>query len=187
MYQTMSAAFIFAGVLIASLSGLVRTFMPIPPMFAMICFLFGIILAFVGYMVIFIRINKLGLNWLIAPGRPGTINWFYIYKDGEVRITPSFRVGEGLLYAPQLEATIPDIKTYSLGDHKIRFVPEATGHACDTDIVQYVQVLKSKYGWANLRQARRGIFKGKEYVPTPAEEKLGIKEGYIKAYKEKVM
>jgi len=183
------SAMVFAGIFIASFCGLARTWVPIPVEAAFILFMFGLIVAFVGMMILYTRINKMGLNWLIQPGNPRVVNWFYIYKDGEVFITPSFRKGEGILHAPHLDATIPDVRTYSLGDHKVRFVAEATGHACDTDMIQYVQLLKSKWGWTNLRQARAGILKlikGKEFIPETTTKRLGIEPGYIKRQQPRV-
>jgi len=189
MYMGLSAVMIFMGLLVASFCGLARTWVPIPASFSLLCFFFGFVLAFAGLMILFIRIHKLGLNWLIAPGRPWIQLWFYIYKDGEVRVTPGIRLGEGLLYSPKLDATIPDVRTYSFGDHKIRFVPEAMGHACDLDMVQYVQILRHKRGWTNMRQARQGIFskiKKKEIIPEATTKRMGIVPEHLKIQRPKV-
>ena len=114
------------GIVIASFCGLMPNSiqMMIPYYFRFLAFMIGALLAFIGIVIVWIRARKTGAAHIIAPGRPGLINWFYIYKDGEVRITPGIRAGEGQLYNPDLDAQIPDVKTYTLCDHRVRFVPE---------------------------------------------------------------
>jgi len=128
----------------------------VPYHFRFIAWFVGAIMGFVGIIIVYGRAKRVGANHLINPGQPGTVKWFYFYADGEMRILPSKRAGEGQLYCDELDSQVPDVKTYSLCDHKIRIVPEVVGHAVDLDYVMYVDLLKSKWGFENLRQARLG-------------------------------
>lgn len=160
MYFGMLYILFLMGIVIASFCGLMPIdvqFM-IPYYFRFLAFMIGSMLGFIGIVILWIRTKKTGACHLITPGRPGLINWIYIYKDDEVRITPGMRAGEGQLYNPELDAQIPDIKTYSLCDHRIRFVPEVVGHAVDLDYVLYANILDSVYGFENLREARNAPF-----------------------------
>ena len=156
MYVGLMIVLVLAGSFCMGFCGLlfgeVQAYVPL--MFRFLMFMFGLTLVIVGMMMLIIRIKKIGADHLIAPGRPGSILWFYIYGDGEVRITPAMRAGEMQLYNPDMEAQVIDVKTYSLGDHKVRFVPEVLGHAVDMDYILYANVLKTKYGFENLREVR---------------------------------
>jgi len=128
----------------------------IPYEFRFLFWFVGMMMAFVGVNILYRRCRIVGANHLINPGRPGTVLWFFFYRDGECRILPCKRAGEGQLYSADLDSQIIDVKTYSLCDHKIRIVPEVVGHAVDLDYVGYVDVLKTKWGFENMRQARQG-------------------------------
>jgi len=130
----------------------------VPNEFRFLAWMVGMLVIFMGVVVVWTRAQKTGANHLINPGRPGNVLWFFFYADGECRILPSKRAGEGQLYNPELDSQIIDVKTYSLCDHKIRIVPEVVGHAVDLDYVGYVDVVQNKYGFDNLRQARSGAF-----------------------------
>lgn len=130
----------------------------VPDEFKFLAWLVGMLIVFMGVVLVWTRTVKTGANHLINPGRPGTVLWFFFYADGECRILPSKRAGEGQLYNEELDSQIIDVKTYSLCDHKIRIVPEVVGHAVDLDYVGYVDVIQNKYGFDNLRQARAGFF-----------------------------
>jgi len=158
MYFALLYILFLVGLIIASFCGMMPAYLQymIPYYFRFLAFMIGSMLGFIGIVMLWIRARRTGAAHLITPGRPGLINWFYIYKDNEVRITPGMRAGEGQLYNPDLDAQIPDVKTYSLCDHKIRFVPEVVGHAVDLDYVMYVNLLDSMFGFENLREARKG-------------------------------
>ena len=128
-----------------------------PMEFKYLLFGMGILLAFVGLFLLYIRCLKLGVHHIIAPGRPDTILWFYVYRDGSIKVTPSIRVVENQLYSRELDAQISDMKSYKWFDHLVRFVPEGVGHSVDFDICLYVAFLKSKYGFSNITEARKGI------------------------------
>jgi len=147
------------GIIIAGFCGLMPADVQpqIPYWFRFLGFMIGGILPLVGMNMLMIRAKRTGADELMKPGRVGTILWFFIYRDGEVRITPAKRAGEGQLYNDDLESQIIDVKTYSLADHKIRFVPEVLGHAANIDFLYYVNVLKTRYGFDNLREARAGL------------------------------
>ena len=154
MLYGMASLMIFFGIFIASLGGFAQG----PPILSFLFMLFGVILGVAGLSIISIRLKKTGIEHIFKPGTPGNILWFYIYKDGQVRITPSMRVGEGLLYGDELDATIPDTKKYQLADHQIRFVAEELGYSVDMGLARYAKVLKSKYGFANLQELRNRLF-----------------------------
>jgi len=146
------------GVVLAGLVGMVPGFYQpaIPYWFRFMMWFFGTIISYTGIIILWGRTRRLGVNHLINPGRPGNVLWLYFYADGECRILPSKRVGEGQLYNEELDSQIMDVKTYSLCDHKIRIVPEVVGHAVDLDYVLYVNLLETQYGFENLREARQG-------------------------------
>jgi len=133
----------------------------VPYYFRFLAWFVGMIIAFIGIIILWGRCKRVGADHLITPGRPGTVNWFYFYADGEMRILPSKRAGEGQLYNDELDSQIIDAKTYSLCDHKIRIVPEVVGHAVDLDYVLYVNLLETRYGYENLREARQGYLSEK--------------------------
>ena len=126
-------------------------------------FMIGIIIAMVGLSMVHIRAKKTGAEHLLESGRPGTILWFYVFRDGTVKITPSMREIEGQLYSRELDAQIHDLKSYRLFDHSIRFVPEGIGHAVDLDMVLYATLLRTKYGFSNIEEAREKGF-GKDKI-----------------------
>lgn len=169
------------GVIIASFCGLMPTDvqMVIPYYFRFLAFLIGMMMAFVGIVILYFRTLRVGANHLISPGVPGGVLWFFVYRDGEIRILPSKRAGEGQIYSPDLDAQVIDVKTYSLADHKIRIVPEIVGHAVDLDFVMYVNLLKSKYGFENLREAREaGFLKSKRTQPIIDKEYYIVGDKY---------
>lgn len=156
----MAYLLLFFGVFLAGVIGLLplQVQVVIPDYFRMILFAFGMIIAFLGLIMIHSRAIKTGVHHLIEPGKPNRIHWFYIYRDGSIKITPSVREVEGQLYCPELDAQIQDMKSYRIFDHPVRFVPEGTGHAIDLGKCLYAQFLKTKFGFANLREARDGGF-----------------------------
>jgi len=133
----------------------------VPYMFRILLMMVGMIIASVGYMILWGRAKKTGADHLINPGRPSRILWFYVYRDGTIKITPAMREVEGQLYSPELDAQIQDMKSYRLFDHPVRFVPEGVGHAVDLGMCLYAQFLKTKHGFENMREARISK-KGKE-------------------------
>jgi len=158
MLFMMAYMFIFIGVFLAGLFGLMPAQMQldIPDALRMIMFMFGFLLAFVGVFLIQGRALKTGVNHLLEYGNPKKIIWFYVYRDGTIKITPAMRDVEGLLYSKELDAAVQDMKSYRLFDHSIRFVPEAIGHAADLDMCLYAHVLKTKWGFNNIITARDG-------------------------------
>ena len=187
MYFGLLYILFLVGIIIASFCGLMPADVQymIPYYFRFLAFIIGAMLGFIGIVMLWIRARKTGAAHLINPGRPGLINWIYIYKDDEVRITPGMRAGEGQLYNPELDAQIPDVKTYSLCDHRIRFVPEVVGHAVDLDYVLYANLLDSSYGFENLREARDGPFdkllkRTREIYPQEQIKIIGDKNGTAK-------
>ena len=160
--------FLFFGIFLAGLAGL----MPmeyqaiIPSYFRMILFFIGMIISFIGIVILQGRASKTGAVHLLEFGRPGKIIWFYAFRDSTLKITPAMREVEGQLYSKELDAQIHDLKSYRLFDHSVRFVPEGVGHAADLDMCLYAGLLKTKYGFSNLRQAREAGFRLLGYPKT---------------------
>jgi len=134
----------------------------IPDYFRFIMFGVGFCLVFVGASLVHGRARKTGAEHLLEFGKPGSIIWFYIYKDGTIKITPAMREVEGQLYSKELDAQIQEMKSYRLFDHSVRFVPEGTGHAIDLGMCLYAAFLKTRHGFANIREARSDGFMGKK-------------------------
>jgi len=181
MYFGLLFITIILGVLISAIPGLFPTgyqYM-IPDGFRFISFMMGFVVSITGFMLLLIRAKRTGAEHLIKPAVPGTHLWFYIFKNNEMIITPAIRSGEGFSYSPRLDAMVPDIKSYSLADHKVRIVPEIVGHAVDVDYVLYTNVLRSKYGFENLHEVRNSIFgvvdKVKNFIGF-GKEKLPVEE-----------
>lgn len=164
MYFMMAYMMTFIGIMLAGIFGLmpIDIYYTIPDFLKMMFLIVGMILSFFGLLLLHIRSIKVGANHLIAPGRPENILWFYVYRDGTIKITPSFRDVENQLYAKELDAQIHDLKSYKLFDHSIRFVPEGVGHTVDFDMCLYAYILKTRYGFSNILQARKNIFGSKE-------------------------
>jgi hypothetical protein len=152
------------GMIMAGISAImpIQTLVNVPYMFRIMLFMIGIIISCVGYIILWGRAKKTGADHLLNPGRPSRILWFYVYRDGTIKITPSMREVEGQLYSPELDAQIQDMKSYRLFDHPVRFVPEGVGHAVDLGKCLYAQFLKTRYGFENMREARHGI---KNFMP----------------------
>jgi len=174
---------LFFGVVLAGIVGLVPANQQavIPVYFRYILFMMGSLISFIGLVLIHGRAKKTGAHHLIEPGRPGLINWFLVYPDGDIKITPSVRDVEGQLYSKELDAQIQELKSYRIFDHSIRFVLEGTGHAADLGMCVYTKLLKTKYGFENLRQARQGgfnLFGFPKKVTVAGQEEAYLPEDY---------
>jgi len=176
MIFTISYILLLFGLLMAGLIGLLplpQQFF-IPDIFRYVFFLIGCLMAFFGLFMIQGRAIKTGVNHLLEIGKPNRIIWFYVYKDGSIKITPSMRDIESQLYSPELDAQIHEMKSYRLFDHSIRFVPEGIGHAVDLGMCLYAQFLKTRWGFASLRKAR-----DKRKLLEP-QSKTVLSEEYVK-------
>lgn len=150
----------FFGFVLAGLIGLLplQTQIAIPMFMRVGMFGFGIFIGFIGMFLPHSRALKTGANHLIEPGRPGLINWFVVYPDGDIKITQSIREVEGQLYSRELDAQIQELKSYRIFDHSIRFVLEGSGHAADLGMCVYSEFLQNKHGFESLRDARESGF-----------------------------
>jgi len=166
--------FMLGGFMLAGVIGLIppeiQYMIPMP--FRFMFFMIGIMIGFIGLIMLKTRAEKTGTIHLLEPGRPGTINWFYVHNDGEIKITPSMRDIESQLYSKELDAQIREIKAYRIFDHSIRIVPEGVGHAADLDIVLYANLIRSKWGFESIPAARQGVKDTLKYLftKTPYEE-----------------
>jgi len=140
-----------AGLVLAGLSGS----MPVMILQVMM-FVVGILIAFVGMMMLYGRAAKTGAIHLLEQAQPDSMIWFYIQRDGNVKITPSIRRIEGMSENTEI-GYVQDRKSYRLFDHQVRFVPEDLGHTADHRHALYAQVLKTKYGFENLKDGRRKL------------------------------
>ena len=130
----------------------------VPDYFKMLLFIVGIIFAFMGYMIYWMRARSTGACWLIEKPRLGHFNALYVFDDGEIRITPAIRAGEAQAYIREVDAQVPVIRTYHIGDHSVLVIPEGVGCAGDLDYALYADLLDSRYGFDNLRAVRDDIF-----------------------------
>lgn len=164
-----SIIMLIMGIILAGTCSLLPLEMQItvPFYFKLLMLMLGLILSLAGFIMLLIRAQKTGAIHLLKAGRPGTVLWLYIYKDGTAVITPSIRSGESQLYSPELDSQVIDVKSYRLADHNFRIVPEIVGHAVDLDYVMYADLLKTRFGFENLKSARRSAF-------AEALEKVGV-------------
>ena len=179
MYFFFTFVLTLFGIIVAGICGLLpwETYVTVPSEIRYGMFVFGMILPIAGQFLLYMRADRVGATKLIAPNRPGTVLWFYIYRDNEIVITPALRSGEGQLYNDRMDSQVIDVKTYTLADKKIRIVPEIVGHAVDLDYVAYADLLRSRFGFENLKEARTGFvdkvvskFGIKRYQEIPAQE-----------------
>ena len=170
MYFMFAFMLLIFGIIVAGICTVLpwEMFVTIPMDIRIIMFIFGFMLPILGYVMLYTRAKRIGADHLIAPRKPGTVLWFYFYRDNEMIITPAMRSGEGQLYNSRMDSQIIDVKTYTLGDKKIRIVPEVVGHAVDLDYVMYADLLKTQHGYENLKEAR-------ESFPDRVMQKFGIK------------
>jgi len=145
--------FLFFGMILLMMGG----FLPpdIPVMLKYLLFMMGFIISLLGIIILQGRAVKTGACHLLEFGRPDKIIWIYAYRDDTLKITPAMREIGGQIYSPELDAQIQDFKSYRLFDHSIRIVPEGIAHAVDLDFILYATLLKTKYGFNNITEARK--------------------------------
>lgn len=147
------------------------------PTLRLLLFVIGFVLIILPTILIHSRALKTTLVHILEPGSPWKINWMYVYKDGEIIFTPSFRAGGKQLYNEALDAQlVADPKAYKIFDHNIRVVPEGLAFSQDLDYVLQAEVYKGRWGFENMRELREG-FKGK----------LGLKKEILPQEKIKVI
>lgn len=140
------------GLLISGISG----HAPSPPL-QIIFFIGGIMVAFVGMLLLYGRAIKTGAIYLLQSAQPDNMIWFYIQRDGTVKITPAFRRIEGMSESKEMDSIIQDMKAYRIFDHQVRFVPEDLGHSADVKHCVYARVMKNKYGFESIKDGRRKL------------------------------
>jgi hypothetical protein len=170
------------GFILAGISGILPIMMvaQIPLFLRLMLFIVGMVIAIVGYIILYGRADKTGAKYLINPAKRGEHLWFYAYRDGSILITPGIREVESQLYSPELDAQIQEYKSYRIFDHSVRFVPEGIGHAIDLGMCLYVQLLRGKYGFERIEEARETASQleklnpiaGKKYEIIPKEHIL---------------
>ena len=160
MIFALAFLFLIVGLTLCGVIGLMplQIQMVIPDMFRFLFFFIGGLISAIGLVILRGRAEKTDAIHILEYGRPGTVNWFYFYKDGTMKITPAIRDVEGQLYSKELDAQISELKSYRLFDHSIRIVPEGVGHAVDLDMVLYANLFKTKWGFRSISAARKNIF-----------------------------
>jgi len=166
------------GFILAGISGILPIMMvaQIPLFLRIMLFVVGIIIAMVGYIILYGRADKTGAKYLIEPAKRGEHLWFYAYRDSSIMITPGIRKVESQLYAPELDAQIQEYKSYRIFDHSVRFVPEGIGHAVDLGMCLYAQLLKGRYGFERIEEARDRASKLEELNPLKTKKQIVPKE-----------
>jgi len=144
--------FTIMGLMLCGLSG----YMP-ELMLQGMMFIVGMIISLVGLFMLYIRAIKTGAIHLLNTAQPNSVIWFYIQRDGTVKITPAFKRIEGMTESKEMDAIIQDMKAYRIFDHQIRFVPEDLGHSADVKHCVYARIMKNKYGFESIRDGRRKI------------------------------
>jgi len=173
----MILALMFMLMFFGSIITLMGFFMPVGYEFLGIMFwMFGLIITMIGGFIVWGRAHKTGVYHFLDPGRPGDIKWLYAEPDGTIKITASMREVESSLYSKELDALIKDLKSYKLFDHSVRIVPAGIGHAADLDICLYCHMLKTKWGFNSIREARKGGFK---LFGFPKSKKMEVKEHVV--------
>jgi len=153
-----------------------------PPDLKVIAIVFGAVAMFVPMIYVQLRAVKTTVVHVLEPRKRGTHNWLYASGDSELMFTPGIRDIEKSSYSPELNAQIQEMKSYILGDHIIKVVREGLGHSEDLDMCIYAGVLKSKWGFESLKEARDSAFRIlRKYkdVPSKAYFKNFKKEGEI--------
>ena len=155
MYFFLLTMFVSVGMIFALFAGIMPTSaLQIP------IFLVGFVMAMVGIMLIYTRTVKTGIIHLIDVANPDHVIWFYIRKDGSVKITSGIRDIESTSVNKELDnAIIHDLKAYRLHDHSIRFVPEGLGYSADANMCVYTQVIDKKTNFEGIKDGRRKIQK----------------------------
>lgn len=182
---------ILFGTIMAGICGIlpVEVYIFVPFSLKIVLFMFGIVLAIAGYMMLIIRALQTTAIHLLKRGRPGFHTWFYIHSDGTAQFTPSIRAGESQTYNKELDAQVPNTKTYRLADHNICIVPECVGAGVDLDYALYIELAQSKYGFETLKEGRKsaldiiGIHQQKEIV---GEENVAVR-GDIKKISDRAL
>jgi len=178
----------FMLIFMGSMISLIGYFMPAGyEMLGMFFWMGGLMVSIMGGFMVWGRAHKTGVYHFLDPARPGDIKWLYAEPDGTVKITASMREVESSLYCKELDALIRDMKSYKLFDHSIRFVPAGVGHAEDLDICLYAHMLKNKWGFGSIREARTAGFKLFGYPktqPMPVREHIVVNKDYLKKTEE---
>jgi len=145
---------LIGGFCLAAIPVLIPQELGIPMFLNFILIIFGLVLALVGQIMLYGRAKKTSAIHLINPPRYGEHLWLYAHRDGSLMFTPGVRNVESQLYSPELDAQIQEFKSYRMYDHSLRIVPEGIGHAVDLGMILYVQLMKNKYGYESIREAR---------------------------------
>ena len=126
----------------------------LPTAFSFIFIFIGLTIALIGQLMLFGRAKSTTAIHLLDKPKRNHHLWLYAHRDGSLMFTPGIRNVESQLYSPELDAQIQEFKSYRMFDHSIRIVPEGVGHAVDLGMVLYAQLMKNKYGFENIQEAR---------------------------------
>jgi hypothetical protein len=159
MIAMLVAMFMIFGIILSSIGSYMP---PEYKMFQVFFFILGMAVASIGLIILFTRARKTGAIHLLEPAQPGKMIWFYIQKDGTVKVTPAVKEKEGMTQCKELsDAIVQDTKAYRLFDHSVRFVPEDVGHTANHLHCLYAMVMKNKYGYEDIKDGRKKILGGR--------------------------
>ena len=160
-------AIAFGGFMIAMLPSLLAMAMSISftPQQYMVITMLGGIMMFISPMIFLILAKRSSVIHLIETPRQGQVLWLYIQKGGSAYFVPSVRLAQAFLYSKGrgIVKDIGDESKISIGRHSVRIVLEKVGHTINPYMAQYASILKKKYGFKDLKQARnagRFIYEG---------------------------
>jgi len=146
--------FLMAGLALMSIAVFIPETMAFSMILKVMLMMFGFMLPFVGTVILYGRAKKTTAIHLINPSKKGECLWLYAYRDDYMMFTPGIREVESQLYSPELDAQIQEYKSYHMADHTIKVVPEGIGHAIDIGMCLYTQLMKNKWGFEKIQEAR---------------------------------
>lgn len=146
--------FLMGGLAVISMAAFIPDTMAFASLLKMMLIFFGWILPIVGVVILYGRAKKTSVIHVLNPSKKDESLWLYAFRDSHLMFTPGIRQVESQLYSPELDAQIQDYKSYHLADHTIKIVPEGIGHAADLGMCLYTQLMRNKWGFEKIQEAR---------------------------------
>ena len=183
MYFFLSLMLIIFGISIAGMINFIppqTVFYEMPAGFGPLMFIVGIVIALVGFFILWMRAKRVGADVLIAPARPNKIVWLYIHKDDIIEPIMVDRGSESTVKGNVLNnpSIVYDMKAYKIGDHSARLVLDSVGHTIDARMAVYCSILRREkniksFGHLRAVAKEKGQITGEE----PEKSKGGKQNG----------
>ena len=126
------------------------------------------------------RAKKTSVIHILNPAKQGESLWLYAFRDSHLMFTPGIRQVESQLYSNELDAQIQEFKSYHLADHTIKIVPEGIGHAVDLGMCLFARLMKNKWGFEKIQEAREAASRFEKMNPIRGKfDQLPPVEGII--------